>query len=233
MKQGEQQAKLILERKGIVFDETYYDDNSRPSMPDFKYLGEEHFLEVTHTLHNNAIVTHLNRFHQKSIDEQLVIEEKASEALDRMNHADYSDTPESRTQFRKDLQLLKSHFGYDPSKWNFAEQFSEFDCDSPIIVCSADNILREVQEKGGKYKSGDTDLFIFASEDEFESMMELLRSGPQNGCCVFFFNSILRSTFPVIYVCAWQWETQSYEIDNPLIMKFEKTNDGGMNARCI
>lgn len=49
MKQGEQEAKMILERKGVAFDDNYHDDNSSPSMPDFKYLDEERFLEVTHT----------------------------------------------------------------------------------------------------------------------------------------------------------------------------------------
>ena len=62
MKQGEQEAKMILERKGVAFDDNYHDDNSRPSMPDFKYLDEERYLEVTHTLHNNAIITHLLSF---------------------------------------------------------------------------------------------------------------------------------------------------------------------------
>ena len=76
MKQGEQEAKMILERKGVAFDDNYHDDNSRPSMPDFKYLDEERFLEVTHTLHNNAIITHINRFHRKSTAEQLEIMEK-------------------------------------------------------------------------------------------------------------------------------------------------------------
>lgn len=49
MKQGEQEAKMILVRKGVAFDDNYHDDNSRPSMPDFKYLDEERYLEVTHT----------------------------------------------------------------------------------------------------------------------------------------------------------------------------------------
>lgn len=57
---------MILERKGVAFDDNYHDDNSHPSMPDFKYLDEERFLEVTHTLHNNAIITHINRFHRKA-----------------------------------------------------------------------------------------------------------------------------------------------------------------------
>ena len=78
-------------------------------------------------------------------------------------------------QYRCDLKLVKSHMGYDPTKWDFAEKLSEFDCDSPIIECSTENILREVREKGEKHKSGNTDLFIFVLEDEFEAMMDLLQ----------------------------------------------------------
>ncbi len=37
MKPGEREAKEILEKKGIVFNEEYYDDNSKKSMPDFMY----------------------------------------------------------------------------------------------------------------------------------------------------------------------------------------------------
>ena len=48
MKQGELEAKLILERKGIVFDETHQDDGSEHSLPDLKYLGVDRYLEVTH-----------------------------------------------------------------------------------------------------------------------------------------------------------------------------------------
>lgn len=133
-------------------------------------------------------------------------------------------------QYRCDLKLVKSHMGYDPTKWDFAEKLSEFYCDSPIIECSTENILREVREKGEKHKSGNTDLFIFVLEDEFRVMMDLLHSGPQNGCYGAFFKAILRSPFPAVYVCAWNWETQTYEIDDPLIMKFEKTENGGMVA---
>lgn len=230
MKQGEQEAKMILERKGVAFDDNYHDDNSHPSMPDFKYLDEERFLEVTHTLHNNAIITHINRFHRKSTAEQLEIMEKARNAYDRIHEYCYPNTEEGMAQHRCDLKLVKSHMGYDPTKWDFAEKLSEFDCDSPIIECSTENILREVREKGEKHKSGNTDLFIFVLEDEFRVMMDLLHSGPQNGCYGAFFKAILRSPFPAVYVCAWNWETQTYEIDDPLIMKFEKTENGGMVA---
>lgn len=136
-------------------------------------------------------------------------------------------------QYKRDLKLVRPHMGYDPTRWNFAEKFSEFSCDSPIIECSTDNILRKVQEKGEKHKSGNTDLFIFVLEDEFRVMTDLLQSGPQNGCYGAFFNPILRSPFPVVYVCAWNWEAQTYETEKPLIMKFEKTDTGGVTARCI
>ena len=80
---------------------------------------------------------------------------------------------------------MKSHMGYDPTKWDFAEKLSEFDCDFPIIECSTENILREVREKGEKHKSGNTDLFIFVLEDEFRVMMDLLHSGPRLLRCFF------------------------------------------------
>ena len=233
MKQGEQKAKEILERKGIAFDETHQDDGSKHSLPDLKYLGEERYLEVTHTLHNNAIVTKINRFHRKSTAEQLEIMEKARNAYDRIHEGCYPNTKEGMAQYKRDLKLVKSHMGYDPTKWDFAEQFSEFDCDSPIIECSIDNILREVHEKSEKHKSGNTDLFIFVLDDEFRVMMDLLYSGPQNGCYTAFFNSILSLPFPVVYVCAWNWETQNYETENPLIMKFEKTDEGGLLAKRV
>lgn len=45
MKQGEQEAKMILVRKGVAFDDNYHDDNSHPSMPDFKYLTKSVILK--------------------------------------------------------------------------------------------------------------------------------------------------------------------------------------------
>lgn len=233
MKQGELEAKLILERKGIAFDEVHHDDGSQHSLPDLKYLGEDRYLEVTHTLHNHAIAGSLNHFHKKSLDEQYEITKKASAAYDRIQCRDYPDTPEGKAQYKRDLKLVKSHWGCDPTQPGFPEQFSEFECDCPIMECSTDNILREVREKGEKHTSGNTDLFIFVLEDELLVMLGLLKTGSQNGCYAAFFNAILHSPFPVIYVCEWNFERQTYEIDNPAIMKFEKTADGGVNYRQI
>lgn len=223
MKQGEQQAKEILERKGIAFDETHHDNGSKHSLPDLKYLGEERYLEVTHTLHNNKIAVEPNDYYMKSTSEQQEIEEKAFAAYNRIRHIGYPNTEEGKAQYKRDLKLVKSHYGYDPTKIDFSEQFSEFKCDRPTIECDPDNIIREVRSKEKTHNSGNTDLFIFVLEDEFRVMMDLLHSGQHNGCYAAFFNPILRSPFPVVYVCAWNWEAQTYEVDDPLIMKFEKT----------
>ncbi len=233
MKQGEKEAKEILERKGIAFDETHQDDGSKHSLPDLKYLGEDRYLEVTHTWHNNKIAKEPNQFHMKSTAEQLEIMENAHAAYERIRSLSYPRTEAGHAQYQRDLKLVKSHYGYDPTKPSFSEQFSEFACDRPIIDCAPENIIREVISKGKTHNSGNTDLFIFVLEDEFEAMMYILRSGPINSACTAFVNCILRSPFPVVYVCAWNWETQKYETENPVLMKFEKTDDDGVNAKRI
>jgi hypothetical protein len=60
-KKGESEAIIILENIGIEIDRDYYDDNSHKSMPDIR-CKDGRYIEVTHTLHNNAIPTTLSRF---------------------------------------------------------------------------------------------------------------------------------------------------------------------------
>lgn len=69
MKQGEQEAKEILQLKGYIFDNQYYDDNSSKSMPDLKFQGGN-YLEVTHTQHNNKIAKSPTQFDRLSIREK-------------------------------------------------------------------------------------------------------------------------------------------------------------------
>lgn len=88
MKKGELEAKEILEKLGEQFDEDYHDDNSKSSMPDLRYKNGR-YLEVTHTRHNNAIFTSANKFSKKSITEQLEIEIKAADAIERMCNSGY------------------------------------------------------------------------------------------------------------------------------------------------
>ena len=109
MKQGEQQAKEILERKGIAFDETHHDDGSKHSLPDLKYLGEDRYLEVTHTWHNNKIAKEPNQFHMKSTVEQLEIMENAHAAYERIRSLSYPLTEAGHAQYQRDLKIVKSH----------------------------------------------------------------------------------------------------------------------------
>ncbi len=214
----------ILKSKGISFDESYCDDNSKKSMPDLKYANGG-YLEITHTHHNNSIVNHQNNYSKKSTAEQLKILENASEAYLRLMKRNYPKidcntlTDEEKKQFEKDKKILKKHFGYDVS--NCSQRFCEFNCDSPIIECSSDNILIEItDDKGKKHSDGNTDLFIFVLEDEMESVKYLLKTSECNGSRNEFLNTIL-SSFKVVYLCVWNFENQTYNIDNPVLMKFE------------
>ena len=60
-KRGELEAILILENLGIEIDKDYYDDNSKKSMPDIK-CKDGHYIEVTHTLHNDALQTEVSNY---------------------------------------------------------------------------------------------------------------------------------------------------------------------------
>lgn len=227
MKNGESEAKKILEKLGIEFDNEYCDDNSGKSMPDLRYKNGR-YLEITHTKHNNSLFKPVGRFWKKPIEEQLKISHRVSEALTRFKNLNYERidgrlTESGLKQYRSDCRLMKDHLGYDPTSFN--NPFSEFKCDIPMIYFSADNILDEItKDKGEKYPNGDTDLFVFVTEEEFDFLFQLLSESSWNGTAIEFIKSILKSPFPVIYICIWNIRKQEYEIDNPVIKKLE--NDG-------
>lgn len=222
LKQGEREAKEILEKKGIAFNGEYYDDNSKKSMPDLMYK-DGGFLEITHTKHNNAIVKCVNKFYQKTIDEQLAIMQQVKEAYNRYRSGNYSkdEKTEGQEQFVKDKQLLTLQYG--------EKLGSEFKCNQPIIIGSVDNIIREIKEdKGSKKFPSNTDLFIFALEEEVFIMIELLTQSRWNGASRGIIEAVIESAFPTIYVCAWDFFRQQYEIDDPLLVRLQKTEDDGI-----
>ena len=240
-KNGEQEAIIILENLGIEIDKTYYDDNSQQSMPDIK-CKDGRYIEVTHTYHNDAIPNSVSKFDQlhqgedwdDNLKRRLQVEEECSRALKRVQNLDYPKddegkyTPESQTQYRKDLKLIKVHLGYDLTEQDLFKQHSEFKCDHPTITFSTDNILREiVDDKGKKYPDGDVDLFLFAADEEFRLMKELIAQREWNGTASGFLNQILKSPFPKIYVCEWYFERQEYNKVNPQLVIFYK-HDGGL-----
>ena len=231
-KQGEIEAKQILQLKGIQFDESYCDDNSSPSMPDLKYQNGR-FLEVTHTWHNNNIPKFNINFMYKSINEKIKIMKRAREAYDRICKFDYPRTTdglilgdltaEGKEQLKQDRKIVRNHFGaYDPD----LKRYSEFNCDMPIIHSSVDNIIHEItKDKARKYPNGDTDLFIFILQGEFECLDDLLKTGTWNQCYNNFMRTITQSPFKVIYLCVWDFRSQMYNIKNPILIKFETISD--------
>lgn len=239
-KKGEQEAITILENLGIEIDRSYYDDNSQQSMPDIK-SKDGRYIEITHTFHNNAIPKGISKFDRLQSDEDwsgytqrhLKVETECSCALDRVRKGDYERddgwklTSVGQAQFKKDAKLLKEHMGYDVTEMDFAKQFSEFKCDHPTIHFSTDNILREItKDKGKKYPDGDVDLFVFATDEEFRLMKELIPQWTWNGTASGFLNQILKSPFPKIYVCEWYFERQEYNTDDPQLIIFLKYGDG-------
>ncbi len=223
-KQGEQKAKSILHSKGIEFDDTYFDNNSRKSMPDLR-MTNGRYLEVTHTLHNHNIFRKFNDFQRKSTGEQLQIMIEARNAYERIRKCDYPMTPDGEgvteegfKHLQKDAKIVKKHFGMDISDFT---KHSEFKCDVPAIECSTDNIIREIEEKASKYPNGDTDLFVFILESECECLCDLLSTGTWNGYYHGFMRSILLSPFKIVYLCVWDFESQTYNKETPRLLKFE------------
>lgn len=235
MKQGENEAKTILEKFGIEFDPIYEDKNIGKSMPDLKYK-DGRYLEVTHTRHNKAIFTSIGDFWKKSSQEQCEIIHSVSNALERYNKLNYEMgdgklSEKGQKQYREDLKLLKKQYGDFPNICRnvFEVKFSEFKCNTPIIQFSSDNILDEiVKDKGSKYPDGNTDLFLFVTEEEFNVFITELKQYEWNRTAQCHIKMILASPFSCIYLCIWNIYKQEYEIDNPTICKLKKTKDGGV-----
>ena len=224
-KRGEKEAKSILQSKGFEFDDTYYDDNSKDSMPDLRFVNGR-YLEVTHTLHNHSVCS-LNNYCRKSIEEQLQIANYTEKALDRITSRKYPRTFDEltdggMTQFESDKITVKNHFGVDVSDFT---KHSEFKCNVLIVESSTDNIIREIKEKASKHSKGDTDLFIFILEDEYNCLCDLLETEKWNGCYNSFMNSVIKSPFDIVYLCVWNFESQTYNTENPILLKFETSSE--------
>lgn len=217
MKQGEQEAKEILQLKGYIFDNQYYDDNSSKSMPDLKFQGGN-YLEVTHTQHNNKIAKSPTQFDRLSIREKTKKLQEISEAqmrfiaLDYERNIDGSFTEEGKCQFDKDKRLLAKSFNYKDG------QPSEFKSDIPVIEADIDNIIAGIKKKEKLHPKGDTDLFIFVLDDEFDCMEHLLKTKERNGVTDYFLRVIEKSPFEKVFICEWDFEKQCYIKENPRLI---------------
>jgi len=235
-KQGENEALEILKNIGIEMDEDYTDDNSKPKMPDLRYKNGR-FIEVTHTKHNIEISKRIKKFWCESrTDTDFVKKCQQIECIQksyyRYKHnmyekdADNNLTETANQERCKDLKILVKHFGTIPTDLNDERLDSEFKADCPIIVHSTDAILREIiDDKGTKYPYGDTDLFLFVTEDEYMNMLNLMPQWKWNGEASIFLYDIDKSPFQSIYICEWDFENLIYNTVDPKMTRFYR-NDG-------
>ena len=251
-KRGETEAIIILKAIGIDFDETYHDDNSVDSMPDIKckdgrfievthtkhndnyiktgnaYIDKLDF-ELFRQKHPNMSKKELEKLHATIVKKEMQKDFDCMDALERIKNGNYefddsgNMTIDSQIMFKKDCEIVSAHLGYDPRNTIFDEQHSEFKCDCPTISFSADNIIREIRDdKGSKYLNGDTDLFVFVTEDEFRLLQEILSQSRWNNTGDNFLNMILRAPFNTVYFCEWYFFKQDYNRLNPKMLILTK-----------
>ncbi len=225
MKQGEAEAKRILSEIGIEFDDFHVDNNIGRSIPDLKYKNGR-YLEVTHTQHNNKAVGRVpDIVKNKSIHEQYEEAIRVDDAYQRLKNRNYTNDTNGKNQFKHDIKLVKRSYGYDLTKSDYNELHSEFGCDFPSFYFTTDHILDRVQTKGEKYPDGNTDLFLFVADAEFNLMVSLLKQYDVNGATVAFINRLFDSPFNTIFIATWDFYGQTY-YEKPTLVKFYKNNKG-------
>lgn len=224
MKQGEAEAQLILTRIGIDFDTSYCDDNSKESMPDLRTsIGR--FIEVTHTFHNQDAVSGGNKYKKLSQEKKNKRMAEAYEAYQRIKNKDYeigSDfqlTDSALIKYQHDIKIVRDYYGSD-----CCGNFSEFKCDLPIVEHSVNNVLQEIKDKGAKHTDVHTDLFIFATNDEYRLLLGLTEE-KWNSAYSQLFDTISMAPFHTIYVCSWNLEMREYYTCDSTMIVFENKTD--------
>lgn len=162
MKQGEEEAKQILETIGRRIDETYCDDNSKSSMPDLRFKSGR-YIEVTHTKHNNSVIT---------------LRDKVLRTMPR--------------------DRIAKEFEY-----------------------STDNILEAIKRKSLKHPLGDTDLFLFITQGEYNRLRQLIKNHKVNPNYNEFKSAVFNSPFKIIYLCVWSFKNQKYELRHPVVVNLK------------
>ena len=242
IKKGEQEAFEIVESViGISMDKEYHDDNSESKMPDFK-TEDGTFIEVTNTYHNHN-KTNLNKFDKKSSEEKLKILTKASTAQERITNLDYERTadgeltPEAKKLFIKDVKAIKDTFGFDYSKGEYIKEHEW--CDCPIAELSADNILKEIEDKSDNYSERfqntqeKISLFVFATKEEIEEVEFLYKQRQINGASMAFLRQMLSSIFKTVYICEYDLNNQEYDTTSPKIIVLDKIGETQLNYKTI
>ena len=222
-------------------DKEYCDDNSEAKMPDFK-TQTGIFVEVTHT-HHNLNSSKPNKFSSKSDEEKLQTLSKAWASRERIVNLDYERTadgeltPDDQELFKKDVVAVKNTFGFDCSKGKYTKKHEW--CDCPTAVFSADNILKDVEDKSKNYfekfqhTQEKISLFVFAIKEEIDDVEGLYKQRHLNGATTVFFRRILSSIFKTVYICEYDLIAQKYNTTNPRIIVLDRISDTSINYRTI
>lgn len=247
-KNGELYAKKILENvKGLQFDSSYHDDNSKDHMPDFRLINGD-YIEVTHTNHNmkpnrdtefhgdkslllpkekqeKMSEAEIENFHKNAIQKACQNEIEITNVEKRHSTDDYETEPltgeyteSGKEQQEKDCKLLKKTYGINEETGCFG---SEYKADRPIISYSIKNIIRKITvDKRKKYEVGNNSvyLFIFITTEE----MNLLERGEEEFLIDYYFliDAIHESQFKNVFICEWDFDNNKYNLNNPKLLIF-------------
>lgn len=209
-KTGELEAKQILMNLGLVFDENYYDDNSKDNMPDFKLKTGE-FVEITQTKHHKPT---LNKFDKLPLEKKCEIITQTNEARKRIDKNEYNNIH----QLEKDLRTVSECYGsFDNPNKVCHIQIEEFECN---------NILSVIKEKDKKHKNknGNIILFIFVVKDEFENLIWTLKQPNINGIKSGLLLGLYKNIFKTIYICEYDYYISSYLCQNQKIIQIDKSH---------
>lgn len=207
MKKTEKIAKTILEKRGKVFDDTYFDDGSSESMPDLKYANGR-FVEITQTNHNNGLFCDdedTEKTYKKEMKRQEVLDKLDLGAYRRHKTNDYPDG--CGHSCSSDEKILKEAYGWNKDTQTFGSEFGSL---LPVVEYSVDNILKVIKRKHKKHEDKDIELFVFVAEEEFDMFEEVNKNSQWSSMDKNFLEEIYDTCFKKIYLSVYNLEKQDY-----------------------
>ncbi len=104
---------------------------------------------------------------------------------------------------------------------------------------SADNILKEIEDKSDNYSERFSNtqekisLFVFATKEEIEGVDFLYKQRQINGASMAFFRQMLSSIFKTVYICEYDLITQEYNTTSPKIIVLDKRGETQLSYKTI
>ena len=207
MKKTEKIAKAILEKRGKVFDGTYFDDGSSESMPDLRYANGR-FVEITQTNHNNGLFCDdedTEKAYKKEMKRQEVLDKLDLGAYRRYMTNDYPDgCGHSRSS---DEKILREAYGWNKDTQTFGSEFGSL---LSTIEYSIQNISKVIKRKHEKHKRKNIELFVFVTEEEFDLFEKVIENSQWNPIDKKLLEEIYDTCFKKIYLSVYNLEKQDY-----------------------